>query len=169
MNKKIVCTSNFKQSYGNAGEVTPFVINGQYLQVGDVVSTCGDSSIPSNDFVVKDDDGRYFIMGLHSIYDTKILVEKWNLKLVKKYYEVENREIVGSLILIDMDEKIETDVKKTLPNEKIEILEYDGTVNCEVCTNRAVFIIAFADGNYDSALCPNCLADLGKKIIDVLR
>jgi hypothetical protein len=168
MNKNLYYERYDKQCerfYGKLGELTPLILNDEYLQVGDVVKLSDDDK---ERFIVKYDN-QYYVRGFYPHGDMDYLKRLYNPKLVKKYYQVADGEEHGKIIMFDDDilekEKEETKVKETITIEDCD------ECNCTLCNEDADFII-YLDEYYsdrDVTLCADCLANLGKKIIDTLR
>jgi hypothetical protein len=109
INMKKIIVNGENKFYGTVGETTNYMVNNQYLQVGDVVKVYSNSGYINNEnFVCKNDEYEYFVMGIAGSSDSKNgeFLNGWRVELLKKYYEVKDYESYDGLKIIDGDNKL---------------------------------------------------------------
>jgi hypothetical protein len=121
--RKVVNGSN--EFYGNVGELTKFMSGNQYLQVGDVVESFDTKTKRScgQNFICHNEENGNFIMGLACYNDedmNKFYSNEWDFKLIRKYYDVANDEIIGCLKIVGEIEKSPVPTTKELISELIK-------------------------------------------------
>lgn len=93
--------------YGIVGEITPLIINGKNLYVGDIVEiylVYNNSYLKQ--FVVKNND-KYFVMGIHGQCNniTGQIQECWKTKFIKSYKDVKVGECYDGIIVVQKENK----------------------------------------------------------------
>jgi hypothetical protein len=112
-----------KDFYGHVGETTPFLVDKEYLQVGDVVEKFHKSKSYGESYVVKG-NGEYFIMGIMCDCNNKNgEISGWHIKIIKKYYEVKNLERHDGIIMIYCTNSKKAEISEFTNEELINELQ----------------------------------------------
>jgi hypothetical protein len=128
---KKVISMNRQCDYGVVGEKTPFRdCDGKELHTGDVVSTRSPKGTDfGNAFIVKYEN-VYFAMGLRGRFDNESgKIKDWKVRLIKKYYDVEENEVVDGLkmeFLRDEKDEIKEDLNmdcKFKVGDKVRVIK----------------------------------------------
>lgn len=100
---------NNDTTYGKLGTLTPLILNNQYLQVGDVVQIFYNGEPSFNYSLICEEikDKTFHIMGLWSSWNniTNVLQDGFSVKLIKKYYELKDNEIIRSIQVINLEKE----------------------------------------------------------------